>query len=63
MPPNLEQFKLGVVVALTLGSKNKEDVGHVMGFGVNMCNEVVISVKLAKEEKPREIHPGNLLIL
>lgn len=63
VPSEIEQFTLGRVVWLrrSLHTSSRSVVpGHVVGFSVNVMQEVVICVKWAYDDAIHHLHPHNL---
>lgn len=63
-PSEIGQFKLGVVVEMhnTCDLGNMNDIGHVVGFGRNCLEEVVIRI-VDSMGNNRLIHPSLLRVL
>ena len=60
---NIGEYRIGRVV-LKQNKYRKEDcnIGHIVGFGVNVFQEATINVQWATGET-YEIHPGNVELL
>jgi hypothetical protein len=61
------QFKLGTVVVIRGDKENhytntKNNVGHIVGFSLNIVNEVIARVKWADGDETY-IHLNNLIAL
>jgi len=63
IPDNIGEYTLGRVVR----RKNFDDryiVGHIIGFGVNCVNELLIKVQWGSNDDIKSvIHPGNIELL
>ncbi|MGZ8888011.1 MAG: hypothetical protein ACXW1D_00465 [Halobacteriota archaeon] len=58
------QFKIGVVVRVNNTNVEKwDEVGHVTGFGLNISEEICVSVRFAGGSEDTLIHPANLEVL